>query len=82
VQCVATSARIASRIPDSVLGPPAQATSAAVGGAYAALAATGAALAARVDATSAKLSAAGSRYVTQDEDSAHRLAVLGGPVEV
>lgn len=63
-------------------GPLGQATSAAVSSAYAALAATAATLAARVQATSAKLSAAGSRYVTQDENSAYRLAVLGESVEV
>jgi hypothetical protein len=35
-----------------------------------------------VQTTGAKLGAAGTRYVTQDEDSAHRLAVLGESVEV
>lgn len=74
--CVATSGRLASQTTAPIPGPPTQATSAAVRGAYTALGATATVLAARVQATGEELSISAARYVATDENSAQRLAAL------
>ncbi|WP_313673102.1 type VII secretion target [Mycolicibacterium sp.] len=81
-QCGETSARLASQVPAPVSGLPSQATSAAVEGAYAALAGTAEVLAVRVQNTTDKLSTAAVRYVRSDEDSAMRVAAVGESVRV
>ncbi|NTY63884.1 type VII secretion target [Mycolicibacterium sphagni] len=82
-QCTAIASRLASQVPSPAVGPPAQATVAAVGSAYAVLDATAAVLAARVHTAGRKLTTAASRYVGTDETSAQQLSELsGGPGQV
>jgi len=80
--CGETSARLASPVPTPMSGVPSQATSAAVGGAYAALAGTADILAVRVQNTADKLATAAVRYVRSDEDAAGRVAAVSESVRV
>ena len=68
------ASRLIGRPSAPVIGPPAQATSAAVAGAYATLDATASALAARMDGTGSRLTVAAVRYASTDDASSRRLA--------
>ena len=78
VQCTAIASRLAGQVPTPAAGPPAQATAAAVGSAYAVLNETAAVLAARVLAAGRKLTTSASRYEGTEETSAQQLAELSG----
>jgi hypothetical protein len=79
-QCATNAARLANEVPNAAAGPPAQATTAAVSGVYAALGATAAILAGRIQATGDKLIVSAAGYASTDESTAQRISALGGPV--
>lgn len=81
-QHAAMSARLANQVPTALAGPPMQATSEAVGAAYAAMQSTAAVLAARAQATGIKIATSAIGYETTEADSAHRLAALDRSVRV
>ncbi len=76
-QCSVDAARLASQVPTGRVGPPAQATAAAVGSVYKAVGTAAAAMASRVQATGDKLITAAAHYVNTEDNSAQRLAALG-----
>lgn len=75
-QCSADAERLLGHVPTGMTGPPHQATSTAVGHAYAAATSTAALLAGRVQATADKLHIAATQYSKTDEASGHRLSAL------
>jgi hypothetical protein len=77
-QCAGHAERLASNVPTAVAGPPAQATAAAVVGAYTALGETAAVLVARLKATGDKLSVSAAEFASMDRTSAQALSALGG----
>lgn len=81
VQCVATSAQLATQVPTASTAPPAQATSAAVATAYAALKATAEVLADRVQETGSRLTTSASHYAMTEANSAFRIDALIKPVQ-
>ena len=79
--CAATSAQLANEVPTVLEGPPAQATSAAVSAAYAALIATAGVLANRVQETQTSVAASAAQFATTEADSAHHIAALNQQVQ-
>jgi hypothetical protein len=73
-ECGAVSAGLASATPPPRVGPAAQATSAAVGSAYAAIGPATATLAGRVEIFGANVGSADTDFVTQEGSAAERLA--------
>lgn len=73
-ECASVSFELATDTPTARVGPPGQATSAAVVGGYVVLEEAAGVLAARVRDTGAKLSAASDEYAVADDQSAQRIA--------
>ena len=75
--CDSVCAELVGSIPAPSVGPPSQATSAAVATGYTRLSTTTGVLAGRVATTGAKLCTAGVLFVTEDEWSAERIDTVG-----
>lgn len=80
-QCAASASHLANQVPSPVIGPPAQATAAAVSGVYTAIGATVAVLAARVQANGDTLTIAATSYVSADENSGQHLSASSESVQ-